>query len=140
MSENHVLIPHRQTEDQAISETGTEGRQVYREETTRAGRVQAGWKTSNQAENNAGTCGTSERRSGSESFKVRGLNAGGEKRGDAGGRPAAVTGADWQMVEARLVRRPGAGEAERSGETPVADRQLGHMLPLPTGQVEKNAK
>lgn len=45
-----------------------------------------------------------------------------------------MTGADWQMLEVRLVRRPGAGEAERSGETPVADQQLGHMLPLPTGK------
>lgn len=68
MSKTHILIPHRKTEDQAISETGTEGRQVYWDE-SRSG---TGWKTGNQAENNAGTCG----HSGSELFNVRGLNAG----------------------------------------------------------------
>lgn len=55
-----------------------------------------------------------------ELLLIIGGNAGGEKRESTAGRLATVTGADWQMLQARLVRGRGAGEAGRSGETPRA--------------------
>lgn len=44
---------------------------------------------------------------------ISGRDAGGEKRENTEGRPA---GAEWQMLETRLIRRHGTGEAVRSGE------------------------
>lgn len=41
---------------------------------------------------------------------ISGHNAGSEKWENTGGWLAAVTDADWQMMQAQLIRRRGAGE------------------------------
>lgn len=42
---------------------------------------------------------------------ISGRSAGGEKRVNTGGWPAAETGADWQKQQAWLLRRCGIGVA-----------------------------
>lgn len=43
---------------------------------------------------------------------ILGRSVADEIREDMGGRPAAVTVADWSMLEAQLIRSFSAGEAE----------------------------
>lgn len=46
----------------------------------------------------------------------RGSGGAVRSRKTTGDRPAAVTGADWQMLQARLIRRCGTGEQAQVGQ------------------------
>lgn len=43
---------------------------------------------------------------------ISGRSTGNENWEDTGGRPVVANGADWPMLEARLIRRRCAGEAD----------------------------